>query len=182
MIDAVMTDEIEAIVQDVAREWAAQWTAEHLFISRGELSRTGAVAVVTVALGGPAREHVSRLEIDVAGRGVTKVRPVVPSWPRGRDVVTPAMLAWAERCWPEVERVALERGARAPVCTGMAVQRRWWLVGKWTLVLCVEDLSRPVWARRYAALRFTEEGRLLSDPSEAWALMKGRKRAEEASA
>jgi hypothetical protein len=119
MIDAVMTDEIEAIVQDVAREWAAQWTAEHLFISRGELSRTGAVAVVTVALGGPAKEHVSRLEIDVAGRCVTRVRPVVPSWPRGRDVVTAAMLAWAERCWPEVERVALERGARAPACTGM---------------------------------------------------------------
>ena len=144
----VITDEIEAIVQEVAREWAAQRTPEHLFIGRGELAQDGARAFVTVALGGPARERVSRLVIDLAGRRVSDAWSVVASWPRKGDVVTPAMLAWTERCWPEVERVAAERGARAPACTGMAVGRRWWLVGPPTLLVCVEDLSRPVWAHQ----------------------------------
>jgi len=169
----VNSDEIEAIVQSVSRAWAAQWSSAHLFVGRAELGTSGARAEVTVALGGPARERVSRLVIDLRERSVVTAEPVVAlSLWRG-DPIEPALLAWTERCWPEVERVAAQRGVRVPACTAMAIRGRWWWLGPRTLWLCVEDVSRPQWAHRHAVLRFTQAGRLLSDASGLWAGMKG---------
>jgi hypothetical protein len=173
MSKPVNSDEIGAIVQEVARAWAAQWTPARLFIGRAELGPSGARAVVTVALGGPARERVSRLVIDLAERCVCSVAPVAPLCPWKGDVVTPALLAWTERCWPEVERVATARGVRVAACTAMAIRGRWWLLGPRTLWLCVEDVSRPLIAHRHAVLRCNEDGRLLSDARGLWAGMKG---------
>ena len=44
-----------------------------------------------------------------------------------------------------------------------------------TLWLCVEDISRPFWAKRHAELRFTRSGRLLTPENGLWAGMKGRR-------
>lgn len=173
MSDSEQSDDMQAIVDSVARGWAAQWSPEHLFIGRGERGRDGARAVVTVALGGPARERVSRLVIDLRERRVCTVAPVEPMSLWKGDPPEPTVLAWTARCWPEVERVAASRGVRAPACTAMAIRGRWWAIGPRTLWLCVEDLALPNWAHRDEVLRFSQSGRLVSEESGLWSGMKG---------
>lgn len=173
MSETRSSDEVQAIAESVAHAWAAQGSPARVFVGRCELARSGERAVVTVASGGPARERVSRLVIDVRERSVLSVKAVVAMSLWKGDPIEPALLAWTERCWPDVERVAAQKGVRVPACTAMAIRGRWWWLGPATLWLCVEDVWRPQWAKRHAVLRFTQAGRLLSEESGLWAGMKG---------
>lgn len=164
---------VQPIAESVAYAWAARESAERAFVGPCELGFTSERAVVTVAMGGPARERVTRLVIDLRERTVITAKPVTAMSLWKGDPIEPTLLAWTERCWPEVERVAAQKGVRVPACTAMAIRGRWWWLGPATLWLCVEDISRPNWAKRHAELRFTQAGRLLSEPSGLWAGMKG---------
>jgi hypothetical protein len=167
---------IQPIAESVAYAWAAEQSAERAFVGPCEIGFTSERAVVTVAMGGPARERVTQLLIDLLERKVIATRPVTPMSLWKGDPITPTLLAWTERCWPDVERIAAKKGVRVPACTAMAIRGRWWWLGPATLWLCVEDISRLWQTKRHAELRYTPSGRLLSDESGLWVGMKGPRR------
>lgn len=169
-----LQEPIQALAESIAHEWAARESAERAFVGPCELGFfAGKRAVVTVAMGGPARERVTRLVIDLRERSVITANPVTALSLWKGDPIEPAILAWTERCWPDVERVAARKGVRVPACTAMAIRGRWWWLGPATLWLCVEDVSRPFWAKRHAELRYTPSGRLLTGENGLWAGMNG---------
>lgn len=164
---------VQPIAESVAYAWAARESGERAFVGPCESGFTSERAVVTVAMGGPARERVTRLVLDLRERTVITTRPVAALTAWKGDPIEPALLAWTEHCWPDVERLAARKGVRVPACTAMAIRGRWWWLGPATLWLCVEDISRPFWAKRHAELRFTPSGRLLTPENGLWAGMKG---------
>lgn len=162
--ESVLAEQAELI----ARDWAQQQRPQHLFVGLVDVAPDSENARVTLAMGGVARERVTRVTVNLRERRVTKVQPVEPLWLWRSTVPTQEMLDWIERCWPTVERLAVERGVREAVCTAMFTARRYGVVGARVLWLCVEDLARPAWANRHATLRFAGSGELLTNPAAVW--------------
>lgn len=120
---------VQPIAESVAYAWAARESGERAFVGPCESGFTSERAVVTVAMGGPARERVTRLVLDLRERTVITTRPVAALTAWKGDPIEPALLAWTEHCWPDVERLAARKGVRVPACTAMAIRGRWWWLG-----------------------------------------------------